>query len=139
MTQTMTRSSAYETVQREALVGRELEASLLTQAAQKLTRCQAKWEAKLEYRDMLREALTYNQKLWTVFQVELGNATNPLPESLRVDLLRLGRFIDQKTFTLFAGGNLDDLSAIIQINQHIAAGLLTGPRTVEEPELANAG
>lgn len=130
----MNGSSVYESVHREALEGRELEAALLTKAAQKLARCKAQWEGKAEYRDMLNEALRNNQKLWSVFQVELSSPTNGLPEALRADLLRLSRFIDQKTFALLAGGNLNDLTAIIRINQHIAAGLLSGQRPVEEFE-----
>lgn len=129
--QTMNGSSAYENVQRDGLEGRELEAAILSRAAQKLSRCKARWEANKEYRDMLNEALRYNQKLWSFFQIELGNPANPLPEALRFDLLRLSHFVDKKTFALFAGGNLNDLEAIIRINQRIAAGLLSGHRTVE--------
>jgi len=128
----MTGSSLYENLQREGLEGRELEASVLSRAAQKLARCKARWEAKKEYKEMLNEALRYNQKLWSFFQVELSNPANPLPEALRADLLRLSHFIDQKTFALFAGGDIADLDGIIRINRRIASGLLEGQRTPDE-------
>jgi flagellar biosynthesis activator protein FlaF len=128
----MTGSSPYDNLQREGLEGRELEASVLSRAAQKLARCKARWEAKKEYKEMLNEALRYNQKLWSFFQVELSNPANPLPEALRADLLRLSHFIDQKTFALFAGGDIADLDGIIRINRRIASGLLEGQRTPDE-------
>jgi flagellar protein FlaF len=102
--------------------GRETEARVLTQAAVKLKSCQDNWNA--EDRDTrLNEALKYNQRIWSIFQGELANRENPLPEQLRQDLLSLGAFIDRRIFETMAYPAPEKLTAIININQNIAAGL----------------
>jgi len=127
-------SRLYEAVQREAIEGRELEASVLLKAAQKLMVCGQNWGNRNnpEFQEQLDEALRFNQQLWTLFQVELSNPSNPLPLPLRQNLLRLSRFIDRKTFALIAEGQKADLDLLIRINQNIAAGLSTRPEP-EEP------
>jgi len=122
----MQKASVYEQVQREALEGRELEASVLFRAAQKLNQCAREWENghTREFQEKLTDALQFNQKVWTFLQVELGNPANPLPETLRLNLLRLSKFIDKRIFTLFAGGGTaDDLLSIARVNEQIGKGL----------------
>ena len=130
----------YEAVQRESCEGRELEATVLLKAAQKLTVCGQSWGDRdtPEFREQLDEALRFNQQLWTLFQVELSNPSNPLPLPLRQNLLRLSRFIDRKTFALIAEGQKADLDLLIRINQDIAAGLSTTPEPDESPHPAFA-
>jgi len=104
------------------LTGRELEAAVLAKAAQKLTLCQNNWEAS-DREENLKEALRYNQQVWTVFQTELANPENPLPKKLREDLLSLSAFIDKRIFDIMSFPTPEKLSAIININLNIAAGL----------------
>jgi flagellar protein FlaF len=123
------RANVYEQVQRETLEGRELEASVLFRAAQKLRKCARAWDQRHteEFQESLTLALQFNQKLWTYLQVELANPANLLPETLRMNLLQLSKFIDKRTFALFAGsGTADDLLAIANINEQIGDGLQTG-------------
>jgi len=54
----------YRNMHKMNLTGRELEAAVLTKAAQKLTFCQDNWEAS-DREEKLDEALKYNQKVWT--------------------------------------------------------------------------
>jgi flagellar biosynthesis activator protein FlaF len=124
----------YESVQRESCEGRELEATVLLKAVQKLSNCYGRWEKRNtpEFREQLDEALQFNQQLWTLFQVELSNPSNPLPLPLRQNLLRLSRFIDRRTFALIANGQKEDLRLLIRINQDIASGLAFIP-LAEEP------
>jgi flagellar biosynthesis activator protein FlaF len=125
----MQRANIYEQVQREALDGRELEASVLFRAAQKLNYCAREWENghTKEFHAKLTDALEFNQKVWTFLQVELSNPANPLPETLRLNLLRLSKFIDKRIFALFAGGGTaEDLLSIARINEQIAKGLEAG-------------
>lgn len=119
----------YESVQRESCEGRELEATVLLKAAQKLSNCYGKWDTRHtpEFQEQLDEALQFNQQLWTLFQVELSNPSNPLPLPLRQNLLRLSRFIDRKTFTLISNAQKEDLGLLIRINQDIAGGLASSP------------
>jgi flagellar biosynthesis activator protein FlaF len=112
----------YRNMQKATLSGRELEAEVLSKAAIKLNFCQNNWnDPKRE--EMLEEALKYNQKIWTLFQAELAKSDNPLPKKLREDLLSLSAFVDKRIFELMSFPTPEKLTAIININLNIAAGL----------------
>ncbi len=116
----------YRNVHKMTLTGRELEAAVLTKAAQKLTVCQNNWEAS-DREENMKEALRYNQQVWTVFQTELSNPENPLPKKLKEDLLSLSAFIDKRIFEIMSFPAPEKLTAIININLNIAAGLSGSP------------
>jgi len=113
---------AYKTVESNTLTGRELEAMVLSKAAMVLQDVRNHWEeADLTVR--LDEALRYNQRLWTFFQVELGSTENPLPSEIRQNLLSLSKYIDKRTFEVMASPVREKLDILISINNNIAAGL----------------
>jgi flagellar protein FlaF len=118
--------NAYKTVGKATMSGRELEASVLTQAALKLKDCQDNW-GKPGEKTKLDSALKYNQKIWTIFQSELAKADNPLPPHLKRDLLSLSAFIDKRIFEIMAYPAPEKLSVVININSNIAAGLRSQP------------
>ena len=111
----------YQDVEKNTISGRETEARVLTQAAIKLQLCQKNWQDT--YFEELDEALKYNQKIWTIFQTELSKQDNPLPTSIKRDLLRLAGFIDKRIFETMSDPSPEKLDIIIKINQNIAAGL----------------
>jgi len=112
----------YRNMQKVTLSGRELEAEVLSKAAFKLNFCQDNWnDPKRE--ELLEEALKYNQKIWTLFQAELAKPDNPLPKKLREDLLSLSAFVDKRIFELMSFPTPEKLTAIININLNLAAGL----------------
>ena len=112
----------YDTVSKATLSGREMEAAVLTKAALKLKECQEAWDA--DDRDArLDEALKFNQRMWSIFQGELGREDNPLPKQLKLDLLRLSSFIDKRILETMAYPSPEKLTAVISINQNVAAGL----------------
>ena len=113
---------AYQTVDRTTMSGRETESRVLAQAALKLKDCQDNWNAE-DRNVKLDEALKYNQRIWSVFQSELAREDNPLPGQLKQDLLSLGVFIDRRIFETMAFPDPEKLTAIININQNISAGL----------------
>ncbi len=117
---------AYAQVSNVTLSGREVEAAVLTKAAVKLKSCQDNWyvddrEARLD------EALKFNQRIWSIFQGELGREDNPLQKELRRDILRLSAFIDKRIIEIMAYPEPEKLNAIIAINQNLAAGLRQRP------------
>ena len=113
---------AYDTVNKATMSGRDVEAAVLTKAALKLKACQDDWNA--EDRDTkLDAALRFNQKVWSVFQGELANKENPLPVQLKQNLFRLGAFIDRRIFEAMSFPSPEKLTAVININHNIAAGL----------------
>ncbi len=113
---------AYETVNKETMPGREIEAAVLTKAARKLKNCQENWNAN--GRDQqLNDALKFNQLVWSIFQEELKKDDNPLDKQLRADLLRLSSFVDRRIFETMAEPSPEKLNIVININNNIAAGL----------------
>ena len=118
----------YKSVDKATMSGRDVEAEVLTKAAIKLKACQDNWDQDENERETgLRQALDYNQRIWTIFQGELANDENPLPVEIRRDLLRLSAFIDKRTFDIIAFPERDKLNILIAINQNIAAGLRQTP------------
>lgn len=114
--------SAYQSVDKETMTGRETEARVLTRGALKLLDCQKKWD-KPDRNNKLDEALKYNQRIWSIFQTEVSKPDNPLPQHIKLNILNLSRFIDQRIFDAMAFPDPQKLNIIIRINQNIAAGL----------------
>lgn len=113
---------SYQSVDKETMSGRETEARVLTQAALKLVDCQNNWDAS-DRKQRLSDALRYNQRIWSIFQVEMTKPDNPLPDQIKQNILLLSRFIDKRIFDTMAFPEKEKLNIIIKINQNIAAGL----------------
>jgi flagellar protein FlaF len=117
---------AYQTIDNSTMSGRDIEARVLTDAAQKMKQCQQAWDSENRNAN-LDAALRYNQKVWSVFQVELERDDNPLPLRVRQNLLRLIAFVDKRIFETMAFPEREKLTIMIQINENIAAGLRAQP------------
>ncbi len=114
--------NAYRSTAAVTSTGRDLEAHVLTKAAQHLKECQAKWEEE-GHRERLNNALRLNQKIWTIIQSELARDDNPLPLQVRTDILNLSLFIDKRIIEIMAAPAAEKLDAIIKIDINIAEGL----------------
>jgi flagellar protein FlaF len=114
--------AAYRTVQKITSSDSEIEALVLTRAAQKLAEVQNNWDAP-DRNELLDEALRYNQQIWSIFQGELLKEDNPLPRQLRQDILSLSVFIDKRIFEVMNSPVREKLTVIVNINLNIAAGL----------------
>ena len=113
---------SYASVEQQTVSGRDTEARVLTKGARMLADCQNNWDAPGR-KEKLDAALKFNQKIWSIFQVELISENNPLPQKLKLDLLTLSRFVDKQIFKAIAFPLPENLTMIIKINQNIAAGL----------------
>jgi flagellar protein FlbT len=113
-------STAYAKTAMETASPRELEASLLLQAAAKLQAVQDSWRDKPRG---LNDALLYNRRLWTVFLDAVMSESNKLPAAVRENVKRLGLYVMAETFSLMTNPKPDHLTSIIKINRGIAAGL----------------
>ena len=113
-------SNAYAKTAIETASPRELEASLLLQAAAKLQAVHDSWSDKPPG---LNDALLYNRRLWTIFLDAVMSEKNRLPIAVRENLRRLGVYIMAETFSLMTKPQPDHLVSIIKINRGIAAGL----------------
>lgn len=118
-----TQLQAYKSVHKSTpSSGRELEASVLSGAALKLTLCQKLWGQE-GHVQRLDEALRVNQQIWTIFQSEMTREDNPLAENIKRNILSLSLFIDRRIFEVMANPMPEKLDIIININLNLAAGL----------------
>ena len=115
---------AYDNIRQETSSGRTLEASVLMRAAQKLKDCQNHWDSE-DRETQFNEALRLNQMIWSIFQGELSQEENPLPVDIKRQLLTLSVYVDRTIFEAIANPNPEKLTTLININQNIAAGLMS--------------
>jgi flagellar biosynthesis activator protein FlaF len=127
--------SAYKETVAVTSSGRDLEANVLTKAAQHLKHCQAKWGQE-GHRERLHNVLRINQRIWSIIQVELARDDNPLPIQTRTDILNLSLFIDKRIIETMAAPTPEKLDVIIRINLNIAEGL-RGPSKASESDPSN--
>jgi flagellar protein FlaF len=114
-------SQAYKNVARQTSSPRELEATLLLQAAARLQSVCDAWEQK---RPQLDDALRYNRTLWSVFLSEMADSNNPMPKAVRQNVANLGVFVLNQTVEVMNDPHPAKLGSLININREIAAGLL---------------
>ena len=114
-------AQTYRNVARQTSSPRELEASLLLQAAARLQSVQEAWDQK---RAQLDEALLQNRRLWSIFLSEMTDAKNPMPMNIRQNVANIGLFVMNHTVTVMNDPRPQHLGSLININREIAAGLL---------------
>lgn len=117
---------AYRTVQNATASGREIEAAALTRCALLLSDCRKNWDAPGR-EEMLAKALRTNQKVWSIFQSELTRKDNPLPRTLKENILSLSLFIDKRILEVMAYPAPEKLKILIDINLNLAVGLRGKP------------
>jgi len=113
---------AYEQGAKTADSSRQLESAALFKCARMLESCQRTWDAPGR-EEALDEALRQNMRLWTLFQAEMAQPEQNVPMDMRINLLKLSRFVDKRTFELMADPQPDKLQALIDINRNIGSGL----------------
>jgi flagellar biosynthesis regulator FlaF len=97
----------------------EEDALALTQAALEISRA---FEASDEKR--LAAALDQNLRIWVGIRTLVSQAENPLPISIKDNLIRLSSFVAQKTFEMQNGANAKTIDALTNANLQISEGLL---------------
>jgi len=119
-------AQTYKSVARQTSSPRELEASLLLQAAARLQSVHDTWGDEFSgvVKARLDEALLYNRKLWSVFLSEMADANHPMPRELRQNVANIGLFVLNHTVSVMSNPRPEQLGSLININREIAAGLL---------------
>jgi flagellar protein FlaF len=115
-------AQTYKNAAKRAMAPRELEASLLLQAAARLQTVQDAWDGK---KGELDEALLFNRKLWSVFLSEMTDSKNPMPRNVRQNVANLGLFVMNHTVSVLKDRRPEQLGSLININRELAAGLLS--------------
>lgn len=115
-------AEAYNKAQYASLTDRELEAAVLMKAAALMRHAQTQW-GTAQREKLLDEALRFNQRIWTFFQVSLSDPENRLPDEIKAQVLTLSAYVDRRIFEVMAFPEADKLSVLISINTNLAAGL----------------
>jgi flagellar biosynthesis activator protein FlaF len=114
-------AQTYKNVARQTSSPRELEATLLLQAAARLQSVHDAWDSN---RCQLDDALLYNRKLWSVFLSEMIDSKNPMPRAVRQNVANIGLFVMNHTVAVMKDPQPEKLDSLININREIAAGLM---------------
>jgi flagellar protein FlaF len=69
----------------------------------------------------LAEACFYNRKLWTIFQADLANPANGLPDEVKARLISLSIWVQKYTGEVLGGAPVEPL---ISVNRSIMDGLM---------------
>jgi flagellar protein FlaF len=111
---------AYAKTQSQSLSQRELEARALLKAASKLQALKENWDPSIA---AIEDPLSHNRKVWTVFLAAASEPDCTLPPEARKNIIGLGRFIINQCMRILFEPDPAKLDLLIEINQHIAAGL----------------
>lgn len=110
---------------------RDVEAWGLTEAARRLIHARQTPDNS----DLLRQALSLNQRLWTIFQTSMVDPECPLPKDIRDNVLALSIIVDRQTFDRLIDLDVNKLDRLIDINRAVATGLSQRPVATATPAL----
>jgi flagellar biosynthesis activator protein FlaF len=117
-------ATAYLITSQRTANPRELEAGRLLAAAAKLT---AARDSTLPTASLIRAALTYNSKIWTILFTSALREQMTQSDRLRTAIADLGMFVLSHTAELLQSPCGAQLDPLIDINRTIAVGLKNGP------------
>lgn len=113
---------------------REVEARVLLKAAKAFQNLQETWDDLTPER--LDDVITYNRQIWMMFVDTAVEDDNPdRSVDLRNNIANLGVFIFKHSVDVLAAPAKEKLNILIEINQEIAAGLLTKPKDEIKAEM----
>ncbi len=114
-------AQAYAKTAKTTAGPRDLEATLLIQAANKL---QAIVSGLVTDSQEMRDALRYNRKLWTILSTSATAAENPLPRQIKENIGNIALFVLPQCVELEANPVPQRMGSLININRELAAGLM---------------
>ncbi|KNY22741.1 flagellar biosynthesis regulator FlaF [Methylobacterium sp. ARG-1] len=118
-------ANAYARTSRSALTPREAESAVLLKAAQQLIGASHGLAAGDTKR--LNEALSFNQRVWTILASEATADENPLPADIKRGIGNLGVFVLRSCVDTMIEPTPEKIANLVQINNEIAAGLQGNP------------
>jgi flagellar biosynthesis activator protein FlaF len=118
-------ANAYARTAQSALTPREAESQLLLKAAQRLTGADQALAAGESAR--INDALSYNQRVWTLLSTEATAEQNPLPADVKQGVGRLGAYVLNTCLDAMIAPTPEKIATLVSINNHVAAGLQGNP------------
>ena len=88
----------------------------------------------LKARNVIRETLRLNWRLWTIFQAELTVGNSQVPDDVRENMLTLCKFVDNHTVETMSDLTPENIAVLIDLNRIIASGLLASLEETTEDE-----
>lgn len=113
-------ANAYAKTSQSVMTPREAESAVLTKAAQRLQMIRDNWD--LQAADLM-PALNFNQKVWAILSTAATDPANPLPQDVKQGIAKLAVFVFGRMVETMVEPEAAKLTALISINQNIAAGL----------------
>ncbi len=125
-------SGAYDSNAKEnAGNQREVEARILYKSNRQIQALMDNWEERSK--ESLDEALKYNRDIWMLFyDTAIENKDGNRPNDLRSNIVNLANFIFKREMEILSDPRPEKLQILININNEIAAGLMTQPQ--EQPQ-----
>ncbi|MCA1952270.1 MAG: flagellar biosynthesis regulator FlaF [Hyphomicrobiales bacterium] len=111
---------AYAKTQSLALSQRELEARALLKAASRLQALKENWDPSIA---VIEDPLAHNRKVWAIFLASATEDDCPMPPEMRKNIIGLSRFVINQCMRILFEPDVTKLDLLIEINQHVAAGL----------------
>jgi flagellar protein FlaF len=112
-------ANAYAKVARVALSPREAEAAVLLKAAGRLQAL----GSQVEMGPALNEALTFNQRVWTILASAATEPSSPLPVEVRNGMAQLSAYVFHTIVDTMIEPTPEKIESLVSLNNHIAAGL----------------
>lgn len=130
-------SGAYDTnAKANAGNQREMEARILYKSNRQLQLLIDHWDTR--EKDALDVALKYNRDIWMLFyDTALENKDGNRPNDLRSNIVNLANFIFKRELDVLSDPKPEKLQILININNEIAAGLMTQPQGEASPQQQN--
>jgi len=111
---------------------RSLEGKVLLKSARQLEELSKRLaNGEIVSLEDIGHAVEYNRKLWMVFVNETMNDSHPLPQEIKNNIASLGVFVFKRSTAILADTTPEKISALIDINRNIAAGLMKQPKASE--------
>lgn len=123
----MNAHSTYTKIQKETASGRDIEIQVLRKAAVQFRQVLAATDAATKNK-LVDSAVRYNLRIWDVFQADWEHPVCALNAQLRNDLLRLSIYVHKTSIEVLAYGAPEKIRALINIDECLAEGLVTGSR-----------
>ena len=114
--------NAYQRAQSSVMSPLQIEAMAFKRAASKMKQAAKNMKDFIGY----AEALQFNQRLWTLIQVELSDQKCRVPEPVRTKILNLSLYVDTQTLDAIIQPSASHLSSLINIDLNLADGLFEG-------------
>lgn len=125
-------ASAYSRTQKQTANPRELESQLLLRAG---ARIQAIVDGTTTDPEEIREALSYNRRLWSILLAAVMEPDNALPREVRENFANLAIFVVSQTKALEIRPDVAKMPMLVRFCREIAQGL----RSVGPAESSDTG